>query len=181
MFGFKSKTEEKQQAAPPGFFKRLRAKLNRGDSWLTYDLANLLPRGRIDDETLDELETRLVTADVGLETSAAILDGLRGKVARHELSNIDALLAALRKSMLDILRPVGIPLAIDRTKHPFVILVVGVNGSGKTTTIGKLARRLRDDGLKVILAAGDTFRAAAIEQLEIWGDRNDVPVIAQVA
>jgi fused signal recognition particle receptor len=131
-----------------------------------------LPAGRIDDATLDELETRLVSADVGLETSTAILDGLRGKVARRELGDIDALLAALRASMLDILRPVGRALSIDRTKRPFVILVVGVNGSGKTTTIGKLARRLRDDGLKVMLAAGDTFRAAAIEQLEIWGDRN---------
>jgi len=102
-------------------------------------------------------------------------------VARRELGDIDALLAALRASMLDILRPVGRALSIDRTKRPFVILVVGVNGSGKTTTIGKLARRLRDDGLKVMLAAGDTFRAAAIEQLEIWGDRNNVPVIAQAA
>ena len=112
----------------------------------TYDLANLLPAGRIDDATLDELETRLVSADVGLETSTAILDGLRGKVARRELGDIDALLAALRASMLDILRPVGRALSIDRTKRPFVILVVGVNGAGKTTTIGKLARRLRDDG-----------------------------------
>ena len=182
MFRSKSRDETttaETEAKPAGFVRRLRARLNRGDSWLTYDLANLLPKGRIDEETLDELETRLVSADVGLETTATILDGLRGQVARRELGNIDALLAALRNSMLDILRPVGRPLTIDQTKRPFVILVVGVNGSGKTTTIGKLARRLRDDGLKVMLAAGDTFRAAAIEQLEIWGDRNDVPVIAQ--
>jgi len=182
MFRSKSRDETttaETEAKPAGFVRRLRARLNRGDSWLTYDLANLLPKGRIDEETLDELETRLVSADVGLETTATILDGLRGQVARRELGNIDALLAALRNSMLDILRPVGRPLTIDQTKRPFVILVVGVNGSGKTTTIGKLARRLCDDGLKVMLAAGDTFRAAAIEQLEIWGDRNDVPVIAQ--
>jgi len=184
MFRSKSRDEAKAPGTdepPAGFVRRLRSRLNRGNSWLTYDLANLLPAGRIDDATLDELETRLVSADVGLETSTAILDGLRGKVARRELGDIDALLAALRASMLDILRPVGRALSIDRTKRPFVILVVGVNGSGKTTTIGKLARRLRDDGLKVMLAAGDTFRAAAIEQLEIWGDRNNVPVIAQAA
>jgi len=184
MFRSKSRDETKAPGTdeqPAGFVRRLRSRLNRGNSWLTYDLANLLPAGRIDDATLDELETRLVSADVGLETSTAILDGLRGKVARRELGDIDALLAALRASMLDILRPVGRALSIDRTKRPFVILVVGVNGSGKTTTIGKLARRLRDDGLKVMLAAGDTFRAAAIEQLEIWGDRNSVPVIAQAA
>ena len=184
MFRSKSRDETgtpETEAKPAGFVRRLRARLNRGDSRLTNARANRRPKRRIDEETLDELETRLVTADVGLETSAVILDGLRGKVVRHELGNIDALLAALKKSMLDILRPVGIPLSIDRTRRPFVILVVGVNGSGKTTTIGKLARRLHDDGLKVMLAAGDTFRAAAIEQLEIWGNRNDVPVIAQVA
>ena len=183
---FRSKPRDEDTARetgekPAGFVRRLRARLNRGNSWLTYDLANLLPAGRIDEATLDELESRLVSADVGLETSSAILDGLRGKVARRELGDIDALLAALRSSMLDILRPVGRPLTIDRSKRPFVILVVGVNGSGKTTTIGKLTRRLRDAGLKVTLAAGDTFRAAAIEQLEIWGERNDVPVIAQAA
>ena len=183
---FRGKSRDQVEASgtgekPDGFVRRLRARLNRGNSWLTYDLANLLPAGQIDDATLEELETRLVSADVGLETSSAILDGLRGKVARRELGDIDALLAALKTSMLAILGPVGRPLSIDRTKRPFVILVVGVNGSGKTTTIGKLARRLRDDGLKVMLAAGDTFRAAAIEQLEIWGDRNNVPVIAQAA
>ena len=184
MFRSKSRDENttpESEGKPAGFVRRLRARLNRGDSWLTYDLANLLPRGRIDEETLEELETRLVSADVGLETTTTILDGLRGKVARRELGNIEALLAALRSSMLDVLRPVERPLVVDRTRRPFVILVVGVNGSGKTTTIGKLARRLRDDGLKVMLAAGDTFRAAAIEQLAIWGDRNDVPVIAQSA
>ena len=183
---FRGKSRDQVEASgtgekPDGFVRRLRARLNRGNSWLTYDLANLLPAGHIDDATLEELETRLVSADVGLETSSKILDGLRGKVARRELGDIDALLAALKTSMLAILGPVGRPLSIDRTKRPFVILVVGVNGSGKTTTIGKLARRLRDDGLKIMLAAGDTFRAAAIEQLEIWGDRNDVPVIAQAA
>jgi fused signal recognition particle receptor len=184
LFRFKTRTEPSDPAAdtkPAGYVKRLRARLNRGDSWLTYDLANLLPAGRIDEATREELESRLVSADVGLETSARILDGLRGKVARKELGDLDALLAALRGSMLEILGPVSLPLDIDGAVRPYVILVVGVNGSGKTTTIGKLARRLRDGGLKVVLAAGDTFRAAAIEQLQIWGERNGVAVISQAA
>lgn len=179
MFGFKSKAGEAPPAAKPGLFKRLREKLNRGDSWLTYDLANLLPGGRIDDNVLDELETRLITADVGVETTERILESLRKKVARKELGNLDALIDALRSSLLDILRPSALPLAIDRGVVPFAILVVGVNGAGKTTTIGKLARHLKDQGMKVMLAAGDTFRAAAVEQLQIWGQRNDVTVIAQ--
>jgi len=181
-------SKKADQAAPepaadkqPGFFARLRAKLNRGDSWLTYDLANLLPGGKIDDAVLDELETRLIGADVGIETTERILDGLRGKVARKELGNLEALLAALRQALLAIVTPVARPLQIDASRKPYVILVVGVNGSGKTTTIGKLARRLTAEGRKVVLAAGDTFRAAAIEQLQVWGDRNQVPVIAQSA
>jgi fused signal recognition particle receptor len=106
---------------------------------------------------------------------------LRRQVSRNELGSLDALLGALRESMLAIVTPVGRPLDVDASKRPFVILVVGVNGSGKTTTIGKLARRLSDEGRKVVLAAGDTFRAAAIEQLEVWGERDGVPVIAQAA
>lgn len=186
MFGFKSKgtdtaTVAQKPAEKAGLLQRLRARLNRGDSWLTYDLANLLPGGRIDDSVLDELETRLITADVGVETTERILGSLRKQVARNELGNIDALLEALRESLLEVLRPAAVPLVIDRTITPFAVLVVGVNGAGKTTTIGKLARRLKDDGLKVMLAAGDTFRAAAVEQLQIWGERNGVPVIAQAA
>ena len=181
MFGFKSKKEKEDaaQASRPGLFKRLREKLNRGNSWLTYDLANLLPGGRIDDAVLDELETRLISADVGVETTERILEQLRSKVARKELDDLAALLAALRSSLLDILRPTQQPLVIETSTPPFAILVVGVNGAGKTTTIGKLARQLKQDGLKVMLAAGDTFRAAAVEQLQVWGDRNDVTVIAQ--
>jgi len=186
LFNFGSKKAD--QAAPepaaekqPGFFARMRAKLNRGDSWLTYDLANLLPGGKIDDAVLDELEMRLIGADVGIETTERILDALRGKVARKELGNLEALLAALRQALLTIVAPVARPLEIDTSHRPYVILVVGVNGSGKTTSIGKLARRLTTEGHKVVLAAGDTFRAAAIEQLQVWGDRNHVPVIAQAA
>jgi len=186
LFNFRSKKADEAAPEPvadkqPGFLARLRAKLNRGDSWLTYDLANLLPGGQIDEAVLDELEMRLIGADVGIETSQKILAGLRGKVARKELGNLDALLAALRQALLDIVAPVSKPLVVDESRRPYVILVVGVNGSGKTTTIGKLARRLTGEGRKVVLAAGDTFRAAAIEQLQVWGDRNRVPVIAQGA
>ena len=182
MFGFKSKaTPSTDGGDKPSLFQRLRAKLNRGDSWLTYDLTNLLPGGRIDENVLDELETRLITADVGVETTERILEDLRKQVARKELGNLEALLQALRASLLGVLQPAAIPLVIDRDVTPFAILVVGVNGAGETTTIGKLARRMKEHGLKVMLAAGDTFRAAAVEQLQVWGERNAVPVIAQSA
>ena len=185
LFNFRSKKADDAAPEPaeksPGFIARLRAKLNRGDSWLTYDLANLLPGGKIDDAVLDEIETRLIGADVGIETTEKVVGSLRGQVARKELGNLESLLGALRRSMLGIVGPVSQPLVVDDSKQPFVILVVGVNGSGKTTTIGKLARRLTSEGHKVVLAAGDTFRAAAIEQLQIWGERNSVPVIAQGA
>ena len=160
--------EAAEDAKPAGFVRRLRARLNRGDSWLTYDLANLLPGGRIDEGVLDELETRLIERGRRHRDDGQAADGLRGQVARNELANLDALLRALRESMLAILSPSARPLEIEERK-PFVILVVGVNGSGKTTTIGKLAKRCVDGGLQVMLAAGDTFRAAAIEQLQIWG------------
>ena len=184
MLGFGRKKDSaagEQQKSQPGFFKRLRARLNRGDSWLTYDLANLLPGGRIDESVLEELETRLLLADVGVETTEHILEGLRSKVKRNELGSLEALLSALRTSLLKILETVEAPLVVDEARRPFVILVVGVNCAGKTTTIGKLARRLKADGHKVMLAAGDTFRAAAVEQLQVWGDRNGVPVIAQAS
>jgi len=169
------------QADPParGFFKRLRAKLNQGPAWLTTDISELLPGRKIDAQILDELETRLITADVGAEATRRILEELRKRVARKELNDVDALLKALHDAMFDILRPVEQPLVIDRGIKPFVILVVGINGAGKTTTIGKLAHRLLAEGFSVMLAAGDTFRAAAREQLEVWAERNKVPLIAQ--
>jgi len=162
-----------------GFVARLRARLNRGDSWLTYDLANLVPGGRIDEDVIDELESRLVMADVGVETASRIVDGLHDRLARKELKDTGALLAALRESLTGILEPVERPLVPESDDRPYVILMVGVNGAGKTTTIGKLARRFLDEGRSVMLAAGDTFRAAAIEQLEAWGERNGVPVVSQ--
>jgi fused signal recognition particle receptor len=172
-------TNEADTSKVRGFFKRLRAKLNQGPAWLTADLADILPGRKIDAEILDDLETRLITADVGAEATRRILDELRKRVARKELNDVDALLEALHAAMLDILKPVEMPLAIDPAIKPYVILVVGINGAGKTTTIGKLARRLLADGHSVMLAAGDTFRAAAREQLEVWAERNQVPIVAQ--
>jgi fused signal recognition particle receptor len=163
----------------PGFLRRLRARLNRGNSWLTTDLADLVKGRQIDAAILEELETRLITADVGVEATERILADLRRRVARKELADVDALLAALRQSITDILVPCAQPLVIDPGRQPFVILVVGVNGSGKTTTIGKLARRCAAEGRSVLLAAGDTFRAAAIEQLKVWADRSGAGFAAQ--
>ena len=176
MFAKKEKPEKRE-----GFIKRLRSRLNRGDSWLTYDLANLAPGGKIDEHVLDELESLLVMADVGVETTERIISDLQKSLARKELKDVEALQQGLRKSLCEILAPVEAPLSIRPADGPFVILMVGVNGAGKTTTIGKMARRFKDDGYSVMLAAGDTFRAAAVEQLQAWGARNDVPVISQQA
>ena len=156
----------------PGFFKRLRSRL---------DLHNLFRGRAIDGAVLEDLETRLLTADVGVDATQKILGDLRQRVSRKELADVDALLSALRQSIIDILAPSARPLAIDAAARPFVILVVGVNGSGKTTTIGKLAHRLSEQGRKVTIAAGDTFRAAAIEQLEIWAKRSGAQFISQQA
>jgi len=164
-----------------GFFKRLRAKLNTGPAWLTTDIKELLPGRKIDAQILDDLETRLITADVGVEATTRILEDLRKRVARKELDDVDALLKALHDAMTAILAPVEKPLEIAPGHRPFVILVIGINGSGKTTTIGKLAHRLLAEKRTVMLAAGDTFRAAAREQLEVWAERNHVPIIAQQA
>ena len=164
----------------PGFLTRLRQRLNRGDSWLTRDLGDLVGGRRIDAQVLEELETRLLTGDVGVEATARILEQLRVRVARNELADPAALIRALREGIAAILAPCARPLVIDRANKPFVILVVGVNGSGKTTTIGKLARRCADEKLSVLLAAGDTFRAAAIEQLKVWAERSGAEFAAQL-
>jgi len=176
MFGKKEKPEKRE-----GFIKRLRARINRGDSWLTYDLANLAPGGKIDEEVLEELEALLVMADVGVDTTERIIADLQKSLARKELKDVEALQRGLHKAICEILTPVEQPLVVEQPDGPYVILMVGVNGAGKTTTIGKLARRFKDQGYSVMLAAGDTFRAAAVEQLQAWGERNDVPVIAQHA
>ncbi|MBV9346057.1 MAG: signal recognition particle-docking protein FtsY [Gammaproteobacteria bacterium] len=173
------RTDATAGAARPGFLRRLRDRLNRGDSWLTYDLADLWRGRRIDESVLEELETRLLSADVGVEATERILATLRAQVARAELDDVAALLAALRESIAAILRPVARPLEPDPAVRPYVVLVVGVNGSGKTTTLGKLARRWREEGRGVLLAAGDTFRAAAVEQLQVWAERSGAAFLAQ--
>jgi fused signal recognition particle receptor len=133
---------------------------------------------KLDDDLLDELETILITADVGVEASSELVEDLRKRMHKREFADAPALLAALRQALIALLKPVAQPLNV-RGKQPFVVLVVGINGAGKTTTIGKLARRWRDEDRAVMLAAGDTFRAAAVEQLKTWGERNQVPVISQ--
>ena len=178
MFGKRTEQPEKTPDKA-GFIKRLRARINKGDSWLTYDLTKLAPGGKIDEDVLEELEAELVMADLGVGTTEAIIGQLQRKLARRELKDVNALRNGLKSALLEILEPVEVPLEIPESPRPFVILMVGVNGAGKTTTIGKLTRRFLDQGLSVMLAAGDTFRAAAIEQLQAWGERNGVPVIAQ--
>jgi fused signal recognition particle receptor len=182
MLGFgKNKTSTNtDEAKRPGLFKRLREGLSRTRHSLSDGLTELVLGSKsIDDDLLDEIETRLLVADVGIEATREIIDGLTGQVARKQLNDADALMAALRKHMQAILEPSSRPLVIPEGNRPYVLLMVGINGAGKTTTIGKLAHRFQQQGLKVMLAAGDTFRAAAVEQLQTWGERNDVPVIAQ--
>lgn len=177
---FRKKCAEEDNKKP-GFLQRLRAHLNKGDSWLTCDIANLAPGGKIDDDVIDELEAELVMADVGMEAVKRIVGDLQKRLARKELNDVEALRQGLHDALLDVLKPVEEALVIPESEGPFVILMVGVNGAGKTTTIGKLAKRLQDEGKRVMLAAGDTFRAAAVEQLQVWGERNNVPVISQQA
>jgi fused signal recognition particle receptor len=169
------------KTASTGFFGRLKERLSRSTARLSDELRSLFRGRKIDAELLEDLETRLITADVGAEATKTILEDLRARVARHELADVEALLNALREDLTAILRPCEQPLAIDRGHKPFVVMVVGVNGSGKTTSIGKLATRLGADGLKVMLAAGDTFRAAAAEQLQIWAERSGSVILQQPA
>lgn len=168
------------EPAKLGFFARLRQGLSKTSASLGEGMASLfLGKKAIDDDLLEELETRLLTADVGVEATGVIMRNLTQKVARKQLADSEALYQALQQELTEMLLPVEQPLVIDTSHKPYVILVVGVNGAGKTTTIGKLAKRLQNDGKKVMLAAGDTFRAAAVEQLQVWGERNRIPVIAQ--
>ncbi|MEE9099711.1 signal recognition particle-docking protein FtsY [Pseudomonas nitroreducens] len=178
-----SEPQAKPAAAEPaklGFFARLKQGLSKTSASIGEGMASLfLGKKAIDDDLLDELETRLLTADVGVEATTAIVQNLTKRVARKELADSEALYKALQEELTGLLRPVEQPLAIESGKQPYVILVVGVNGVGKTTTIGKLAKKLQLEGKKVMLAAGDTFRAAAVEQLQVWGERNNIAVIAQ--
>ncbi|MQU64455.1 signal recognition particle-docking protein FtsY [Pseudomonas sp. FSL R10-1350] len=166
--------------AKVGFFARLKQGLSKTSASIGEGMASLfLGKKVIDDDLLDEIETRLLTADVGVEATSVIIKNLTQKVARKQLTDADALYKSLQDELAAMLKPVEQPLKIEARNKPFVILVVGVNGAGKTTTIGKLAKKLQLEGKKVMLAAGDTFRAAAVEQLQVWGERNQIPVIAQ--
>lgn len=159
-------------------FERLKTRLAKTRSSLLGGLADLFRGRKIDEELLEELETRLLLADVGVDATRTIIDSLTQQAERKELADGQALLGALQRRMAELLEPCEQTLSIGE-QRPFVILMVGVNGVGKTTTIGKLAKRLQNEGHSVLLAAGDTFRAAAVEQLQAWGERNNVPVIAQ--
>ena len=168
------------EAAPSATRRSWRERL--AGSVFNRDIRTLFARNpRLDENLLDELETALIGADVGVAASTDLVEDLRRRMARREFADADALLAALRGDLVALLAPVAKPLQVESAQKPFVVLMVGVNGVGKTTTIGKLARRLQLRERSVMLAAGDTFRAAAVEQLRSWGDRHGVPVIAQGA
>jgi len=176
----KEDAEKSSESPKRKRFARLKNRLQRTRRGLVEGLADLfLGKKAIDDEALEELETRLLLADVGVEATGAIIARLTERTERRQLADVAALLQALQEEMLSILEPCSQPLIIEPRQAPFVILMVGVNGAGKTTTIGKLAKRLQAEGRSVLLAAGDTFRAAAVEQLQIWGERNHIPVVAQ--
>jgi fused signal recognition particle receptor len=162
-----------EPSAKPGWRERL------SGSVFARGISSLFSRHpKLDDSLLDELETTLITADVGIEASTTLVESLRKRMNKREFADAGALLHALRLELIALLKPVQRPLDIHGRK-PYVVLTVGINGAGKTTTIGKLARKWRDEGQQVLLAAGDTFRAAAVEQLKTWGERNQVPVISQ--
>ncbi len=166
--------------AESGLFARLKQGLSRTRSKLSEGLSTLvLGQKTISKDLLEAVETQLLAADVGIEASEQIIANLKQRLARKQLSDPTEFMAALRQELEAILAPCAVPLTISAEHKPFVILMVGVNGVGKTTTIGKLARHLQSQNLKVMLAAGDTFRAAAVEQLQVWGERNNAPVIAQ--
>ena len=184
MFGFGKKKQNepsaKQDTAQSGFFERLKQGLARSRSTFSDGLADLvLGKKKIDDDLLEELETLLLTADVGVDTTQRIIDDLTDRVKRKTLSDPAALSEVLQAQLVEILKQCECPVVEPLPGKPQVILMVGINGAGKTTTIGKLAKKLQNDGQKVMLAAGDTFRAAAVEQLQTWGERNNIPVIAQ--
>jgi fused signal recognition particle receptor len=163
-----------------GFFGRMKAGLSKSRKNFTEGMVNILIGGKeIDDELLEEVETQLLVADIGVDATRTIIQNLTERTERKELIYSNALYKALQEELVTLLAPRVKPLHIDSNKRPFVILMVGVNGVGKTTTIGKLAKRLQGEGKKVMLAAGDTFRAAATEQLQIWGERNNISVVAQ--
>ena len=179
MFGFKSGRKDDDKEAT-GLFASLRQRLSKTRENLSSGLSNLLlGKKQIDDDLLEQLQDQLLMADVGMQATQKITSRLTESVQRRQLGDSDSLIEALKRIMAELLEPCALPLQIDTSKKPFVILMVGVNGAGKTTTVGKLAHQFKQQGLKVMLAAGDTFRAAAVEQLQTWGERLDIAVIRQ--
>ncbi|KAB0475724.1 signal recognition particle-docking protein FtsY [Vibrio chagasii] len=174
-----AQVEEVQEKPTESFFARLKRSLSRTKANIGAGFFGLFKGKKIDDDLFEELEEQLLIADVGMNTTVKIIENLTEKASRNDLKDGEALYGLLKEEMAEILSQVEQPLVVDTTKTPYVILMVGVNGVGKTTTIGKLAKQFQNEGKKVMLAAGDTFRAAAVEQLQVWGQRNDVPVIAQ--
>lgn len=168
-----------ERPAKKSWWQRLREGLQKTSSSLGSGLANLFVGKKIDDELFEDLETHLLLADVGVATTRKIIDDLTDHASRQELKDAELLYSKLKEDMAALLAPVSQPLNMENSEGPFVILMVGVNGVGKTTTIGKLARQFQNEGKSVMLAAGDTFRAAAVEQLQVWGERNQIPVVAQ--
>lgn len=173
-------SHEEREPKAPGFFSRLKQGLAKTRATFTTGVANLfLGKKELNAELINDIEMVLLSADVGVETTQQLMNTLTQKLARKELNDTQAAFQCLKDEMKAILRPCEAPLAISPEIKPYVILVVGINGSGKTTTIGKLAHHLKEEKKNMMLAAGDTFRAAAIEQLQVWGERNHIPVIAQ--
>ena len=173
------RSDNKPEQKKEGFFARLKKGLSKTKENLGSGIANLFRGKKIDDDLFEELETQLLVADVGVETSLKLVENLTDHADRKQLKDAEALYELLKQEMADLLAPVDKPLVPENSEGPFVILMVGVNGVGKTTTIGKMAKQFQQQGKSVMLAAGDTFRAAAVEQLTVWGERNDIPVIAQ--
>ncbi|MFG0574265.1 signal recognition particle-docking protein FtsY [Shewanella algae] len=171
--------EPQAKPAKEGFFARLKRGLMRTSENIGSGFIGLFRGKKIDDDLFEELEEQLLIADVGVETTSRLISSLTDHASRKQLKDAEALYELLQQEMLATLEPVSVPLVPDNAAGPFVILMVGVNGVGKTTTIGKLAKQYQREGKSVMLAAGDTFRAAAVEQLQVWGQRNDIPVIAQ--
>ncbi|MCG9720270.1 signal recognition particle-docking protein FtsY [Shewanella sp. Isolate7] len=171
--------EPQQKPTKEGFFARLKRGLKRTSENIGSGFIGLFKGKKIDDELFEELEEQLLIADVGVETTSRLIASLTEQASRKQLKDGEALYELMREEMQKTLEPVSIPLVPENSDGPFVILMVGVNGVGKTTTIGKLAKQYQAQGKSVMLAAGDTFRAAAVEQLQVWGQRNDIPVVAQ--
>jgi fused signal recognition particle receptor len=162
-----------------GFLTKLRTRLNKGDSWLTRDITTFFSNERLTEDAFDEIETRLLTADAGVEATDWLMERLRSEANAGRVRNPQQLRATLKKALVELLAPVAQPLTIPDFIRPYILFVVGVNGVGKTTTIGKLALRFKREGRNVLLAAGDTFRAAAVNQLKTWAERAGVPILAQ--